>query len=254
VGAENDDRIALSADEIQLWSAPLNPSDEVLSALSQTLDPTERERARRFRFERDRRRWLAARGWLRHLLAGYLDADPTALRFESQAVGKPRLVAPSEWLRFNLSHSHELVVFAVGHDREVGVDIERVPVRAAADITPPCFLSERERSALSRYSGQARIRASLQCWTGKEAYLKGVGEGLREPVALIDVAPLLEHTLAAHPQAGLVLDGDWSLHTFDAGPDHVGSVAVQGPGARIPVVLSDLAQDGRPRFLVPAAP
>ena len=30
----------------------------------------------RFHFERDRIRWMTGRGWLRQLLAGYLDADP----------------------------------------------------------------------------------------------------------------------------------------------------------------------------------
>lgn len=57
--------------EIHLWSASLDVGAELLAPL---LSEDERERAGRFRFERDRRRLLAGRGWLRVLL-GRLSAD-----------------------------------------------------------------------------------------------------------------------------------------------------------------------------------
>jgi phosphopantetheinyl transferase len=65
---------------------------------------------------------------LRALLARYLDRDPRALDFVIGPHGKPALLAeegtPAMDLRFNLSHSGRLALFAVTAGREVGVDIE----------------------------------------------------------------------------------------------------------------------------------
>jgi 4'-phosphopantetheinyl transferase len=68
-----------------------------------------------------------ARGLLRRILSCYVDAEPDQLEFCYGPYGRPALVAPSgEKVRFNLAHSNDLALYAVPHDREVGVDIECV--------------------------------------------------------------------------------------------------------------------------------
>jgi len=52
--------------------------------------------------------------------------EPKQLRFCYSAYGKPALVSTSSTVRlcFNVSHSHELALYAVTYDRAIGIDIE----------------------------------------------------------------------------------------------------------------------------------
>lgn len=215
------DALAELAGELRLWRAALDVDDGTLASLSCTLSAEEHARAARFAFDRDRRRFVAARGWLRRLLACCLEIDATAVILETDGSGKPRVAGPQPRLRFNLAHTGDLAVFAVARDRELGVDLERVPGGWYPEQVPARFLAAGERAAIAAVRDpRARMRVALQCWVGKEAYLKGTGEGLGGPVAEIDAS-------------ALVVDGaceirGWSLSALDVGPDYVGAMAVQG--------------------------
>ena len=54
--------LALGIDEVHVWRAALNQADAQVSDLLRTLSDDERERARRFRFRKDRHRFIAAHG------------------------------------------------------------------------------------------------------------------------------------------------------------------------------------------------
>jgi phosphopantetheinyl transferase len=90
-------------------------------------------RALRFRLDRHRDRWTAARGTLRAILAAYLRRAPVSLSLGADANGKPYLEhrdGPAP-LRFNLAHADGMALIALGWRREVGVGVEReVPERA----------------------------------------------------------------------------------------------------------------------------
>ena len=58
----------LARGEIHVWRASLSPDEPTLRSLASTLAGDERARAARFIFERDRDRYVAARGILRNLL------------------------------------------------------------------------------------------------------------------------------------------------------------------------------------------
>jgi phosphopantetheinyl transferase len=129
--------------------------------LPELLCAQEQARAAQIADWRKRAVWARSRGVLRTLLGGYLDTDPRELRFVSGAHGKPELCARAEGehgpdgesdLRFNLSHSGELMLVAVSGEREVGVDVER-----ASERYTPKF---------------------LRAWTVREATVKCLGTGL----------------------------------------------------------------------------
>src|SRR5262249_62408696 len=121
------------------WRVGLDVRASRLGELSASLSSAERERAARFRFERHRDRWAAARGTLRAILAGYLQRAPETFELMADVHGKPFLrdgdrPAP---LRFNLAHADGVALVAVAWPREVGVDIEReTPQRADPDLAP----------------------------------------------------------------------------------------------------------------------
>ena len=82
-------------------------STDVLSA-------DERARASRFVFERDRIRYVAARSFLRHIVAACIGGDPVDLSFSYGPHGRPRLSASHGLVPdFNLSHTGDLAMLAV---------------------------------------------------------------------------------------------------------------------------------------------
>jgi phosphopantetheinyl transferase len=109
---------------VDVWRTSLDAAPEWLEDL---LCASERARAARIVHGRNRVRWARSRGMLRLLLARHLETDPRELRFELGAHGKPALeggAGRDADLRFNLSHSEELLLVAVAAGVEVGVDIE----------------------------------------------------------------------------------------------------------------------------------
>lgn len=166
--------------QVHLWTADLDVGPFRLQALLGTLSLEERARALRFRFERDRRRFVAARGLLRSTLASYLGSSPEELRFRYGPYGKPYLSLTSSYpdIRFNLSRSEGLALYAVALGREVGVDLERLRPWSFARGVAARFFSTREKEALAAAPEPERAELFFACWTAREAHLKARGLGL----------------------------------------------------------------------------
>jgi len=165
--------------EVHTWSARLDVPPETWARLYATLSQDERDRSARFRFARDRLRFVAARGTLRALLGRYLRTRPGRIRFSYNAFGKPELSpAFGSRLRFNLSHSAGLALIAITRDAAIGVDVEYIqPHPDYAEIARGVF-SAAELDELDRLPSDVYPLAFLSCWTKKEASLKARGEGL----------------------------------------------------------------------------
>src|SRR5437762_1045194 len=87
--------LPLSRDQVHLWKIRLNRAESDILPLKQTLTPDELARAGRFFFERDRRRFTAARGQLRLILGRYLGTRPGDLQFSYGACGKLFFIQPA---------------------------------------------------------------------------------------------------------------------------------------------------------------
>ena len=129
---------------VHVWRADLDLETARLHRLGRNLSADEQARAVRFRFARDRERFIAARGLLREVLALYLDTAARRLRFRYGVHGKPFLAEHRD-LRFNVSHSLDTMLVAVADKREVGVDIEHVGTDVAVE-EPPKQLYPRRKS------------------------------------------------------------------------------------------------------------
>src|SRR5438034_6065717 len=122
------DPFRLASNKVHSWALALDLPPEASARLDATLSHDERNRSARLRFARDRRRFVAARGVLRDLLARYLGARPGQIRFAYNAFGKPELSPEfGGRLRFNLSHSADLALIAITTDAGIGVDLEYIP-------------------------------------------------------------------------------------------------------------------------------
>jgi 4'-phosphopantetheinyl transferase len=173
--------LSLRGNEVDLWRAELDEQEpEAFASLRALLSPDEEERASRFYFERDRRRFVVARGILRTLLGRYLRREPGTLQFRYGDNGKPALVmlAGEMPLHFNVAHSDALAVFAFCRAGEVGVDLERIrPLPEWRQIAATYF-SAQELARIEACPEHARAEAFFAAWTRQEAILKAQGVGL----------------------------------------------------------------------------
>jgi 4'-phosphopantetheinyl transferase len=222
----------LASGEVDVWSVQLECSPAYVAVLMHTLSDDECERADRFYFERDQRRFICARGTLRRLLAQYLDADAHELTFSYGPNGKPALSGRfAGALTFNVSHSSELALVAIGRDVEMGVDVEAVRAMQDADDIASRFFSPRESAQLRALPVPVRTKAFFACWTRKEAYLKALGSGLAKPLDEFDVA------FAPGEAAALFVHGDeresarWSVRELAPAPGYTGALVAEGDGA-----------------------
>ncbi len=190
--ARRDARPQLSPQNrnVHVWAASLAVPDSVLRQFAATLSASERERAERFRFELHRTRFIARRGLLRALLAGYLDTEPGGIQLPSGPWGKPKLGSQFAGapLEFNLAHSEDLALLAFTRGGVVGIDLERIRPLKDADELVARFFSEREHTAFQGLSPELRPVAFFNLWTRKEAWLKATGEGIAHSLPLVEVS------------------------------------------------------------------
>jgi 4'-phosphopantetheinyl transferase len=223
----------LRTDEVHLWSDDLDVPAERLRYLETLLSGEERERAERFKFPRDRNRFIAGRGRLRELLGAYLRIEPGDVSLVYGPFGKPALRGRE--LNFNLSHSGARVLFAFCRDTEIGVDVEVFGQLADDELVARQFFAPREVEDLLSLDANQRGEAFLACWTRKEAYIKARGEGLSLPLQKFEVSLLpdqparLEHTAWSQSEAS-----EWRLHDISAlCPSGKAALAVHGDGVRL---------------------
>lgn len=224
-------QLSLPPDEVHVWAAPLAQSPLVVSAMLQRLSPDERSRAERFHFPRDRDRHVMAHGVLREILGQYLHLTPAGVPIRSLPQGK-LVLAPEvsgAQLEFNLSHSHELVLIAVGSGRRLGVDVEHIRADLNGKEIAERFFSPGEIAALRALPERLQSDAFFACWTRKEAYSKAHGEGLRMPLTQFAVVVTPgEPAALLHDEADPHAASRWSLRSLDVGPAYAASLAVEG--------------------------
>lgn len=229
----------LTSDTLHLWVGRFSALAARRTFFESLLAADEQQRAARFVAEDVRERFILARGMLRVLAGRYLKVGPEAIRFTYGARGKPALVNSD--LRFNLSHSGDLIVTGFMRRREVGVDIEEIrPMPEMKRVAMDNF-SPAEFEIWYALPSAVQMRAFFTCWTRKEAYIKATGDGFRLPLANFDVsfapgeAPRLLRAQGDDPAR-------WSLLHLDLAPEYLGAACVQGPAPRLNIYGIDMLQ------------
>lgn len=215
-----------------MWRILLEQPPEWQESYLRTLAEDERVRANRFHFDQHRRHFVVARGFLRALLARYLDTTPEALRFAYGPYGKPILDGEhrESSLRFNASHSGDWAVYGFVQDHEVGIDVEEIKENFGTEGIAERFFSTGEVQTLNTLPEAEKPAAFFRCWTRKEAYIKAIGSGLSHPLDSFDV------TLAPGEPAALLRSerhpesvASWSLFNLDVAEGYAAALAVAGP-------------------------
>lgn len=227
--------------EVHVWRFSLDVDQDTLTRLDETLRSDERARASRYRTETLQGRFVAGRGLLREILAGYLDRDPSDLAFSYGPNGKPSL-EPSTGLEFNLSHSGGVALLALTKGVPIGVDVEEIdPRRDVQGILGRFFAEGEQAEFLTLPDDESqKVLTFYRGWARKEAFLKAVGTGLTTSLDSFEVS------LAAEAPSVVRVGDDpgeasrWSLRDLDAGPRFAAAVVVNGP------ILEVSSRDWRP--------
>ncbi len=164
------------ADEVIVWQLSLSLPPEDFARCRAVLSGEEQRRAQRL-FQPVRRRYIACWGQVRWLLGACLDLAPASIEFVRGQWGKPYLLGACG-LAFNLSHSQDRMLLAVGRDRALGVDVEVIRPLANLERLARRCLAPSEWDAWRNLPEGERVRAFFRFWTLKEALAKACGRGL----------------------------------------------------------------------------
>ncbi|RZI95440.1 MAG: 4'-phosphopantetheinyl transferase superfamily protein [Variovorax sp.] len=176
-------RLIDTTSDARLWTVELDAPEA--SSWRGWLSAEEHARAARFVFARDRSRYEAAHGALRHLLASSTGLAPNAVRLVPGALGKPRL-ADECGIEFNLSHSQGLALIAIGH-APLGVDVEWLRPFDDWRALAAAHFTAAEQTVIAKQPAAAQSHEFLRFWTRKEACLKALGLGLSIDTRTVDV-------------------------------------------------------------------
>ncbi|HXV84574.1 MAG TPA: 4'-phosphopantetheinyl transferase superfamily protein [Candidatus Binatia bacterium] len=222
--------LILKENEVHVWLVQAGDESIYFKIFEDLLSPTERDRAARFKFETDRRRYVIAHAALRSILSLYVKRPAQELQFVAGPNGKPKLalVHANNKLEFNLSHSHEVSLIAVTEGREIGVDVEWVKEDFAFGEVAQRFFTGKEVAELKALPTELQRRTFYRCWSSKEAFLKAKGTGLS--------GELDEVEILFTPGEDVRISGtipNWTLIELNPSDGYVGALATEGSKCRL---------------------
>jgi len=227
--------VNLAAAQIDVWlTFDAEQGDEKrLREYAALLAPDEIDRARRFRDEPGRRRFVVTRALTRTGLSQYApEVAPADWRFVSGAHGKPGL-APSftgHGIHFNAAHTAGLVALAVARSPDIGVDVENViDGRTPLSVASRYFDADEVRELESLPAGEKR-RRFYALWTLKESWLKATGRGLAAGLGNISFSLDAAHRARAVRFTNET-DGSWSFWQAQVSREHLLAVGLHAAAA-----------------------
>ncbi|MFN3874753.1 MAG: 4'-phosphopantetheinyl transferase family protein [Flavobacteriales bacterium] len=209
--------------EARLCYATLERLSVRRDAYAALLDEEERQRAARFRFARDRERYILGHGYLRETLARLTGTDPAALRFERGEFGKPTLVGHE--LRFNFSDTKDAVLVGATLGQEIGVDVETMDREVSHLNVAHHYFTPEEIGELA--DDAASKRRFLELWTRKEAVLKASGVGITDDLRALRVNADINTVRFGHGDLQRMAADAYHVSTWRLDEARIASVALE---------------------------
>ncbi|WP_159747908.1 4'-phosphopantetheinyl transferase family protein [Coxiella endosymbiont of Amblyomma sculptum] len=217
--------------EAHVWRVFLDwPIEEIRKGMT-NLSEEEKARARRLVNHQHRYCYIASHAALRAILTLYLPISPTPLRFRCNDYGKPYLLNYPA-LYFNLSNSHEVALYAITTNREVGVDVEFIRDNIyIADVRERFFSPDEVAICVSKLPEKDSqcLKKFYQIWTLKEAYVKAIGQGLSFSLNRFTTAYIGINAGTSNR----MLAGQWTLRSIPSVLGYTSALATEGPTEKI---------------------
>jgi 4'-phosphopantetheinyl transferase len=199
-----------------------------LDACQALLSTDELRRQSRFRFARDRHRFLVSHGLVRQVLSTYWPIAPQHWFFALGDHGKPEIDNPGvPALRFNLTHTAGLSACMVTLDDDCGIDAEYVREREHAKGVARRMFSPAECAELEARTGAAYLQYFFESWTLREAYVKARGIGIAYPTHKLLFSRQGNKEIAVEFHADIDDNSrDWYFELFRPTARHVMAAAI----------------------------
>lgn len=169
---------------------------------------------------------------MRSVLSLYADVEPGRWIFRANRYGKPEIQESmnDSGIRFNLSHTDDLIVCGVVLKHDIGVDVENIERQSKTIEIAKRFFSPEESADIENLGEKEGKRRFFSYWTLKESYIKACGMGLALP--LNRFAFRLGKNDAIRISFASDLNDDpekWQFKLFDPTPIHTTAVSVERP-------------------------
>jgi 4'-phosphopantetheinyl transferase len=182
IGGRRLDTVHLLGSPVELWHARVVDADPAYREMLALLDSVELARLDGIGASEVRAQYATGRALTRLLLAGALGVDPRAVPIRLTESGRPYVDTPpgddgAPSHDFNVSHSGDAVVVAIGHGVRVGVDLEAIAPRPGARRLALRYFSPAECDHVG-VDGEVDLARWYGVWTRREAYTKACGMGV----------------------------------------------------------------------------
>ena len=178
-------KLTLANNEIHLWMTKpeeLLGNDELLTTYATLLTSKETAKQQRYKFAKDRHDALITRAFIRDLLSYYADIAPQDWQFEKGEKDKPEIINCPLPLRFNISHTKNLIICAVTLEDDIGCDVENTGRSNDVLAIAERYFSPTESKELFALPVAQQRNRFFDYWTLKESYIKAWGLGLAIPL------------------------------------------------------------------------
>ncbi len=166
---------------VKLYLIELSKYKDLVSNSVSILSQTERNRAERYHFKKDRNRFIICRILLKFLLAKHIRLDIKELQLDIDSNKKPFLSSyPSVF--FNLTHSGDYAMIVIG-DHPIGVDIEYINKDFNYEEILSNVFSISEIDEI--INSEDKHLSFYKFWTRKEAIVKAIGKGIDDDLPRI---------------------------------------------------------------------
>ena len=162
------------------------------------------------------------------ILASYTDIAPERICFDIGAFGKPFILEGGQphKVKFNLSHSDNRMVVAVGYYDNIGIDIEVWNDKVDFNAIAKECLADVEATFWKALPDSAKAAAFYRFWTRKESFVKAVGAGITLGVSQVITAVDEPARFLSVPH-GYGAASDWKVVDLGFGPEISGALTVR---------------------------
>ena len=182
-------KLDLAQNDVHLWTTTpkdlalnLDDNNDLLLQYHALLTPEETKKQQRYKFAEDRHAALVTRVFIRDLLSYYADIAPQVWRFDKGEKDKPEIINPPIPLRFNISHTKNLIICAVTLNDDIGCDVENIERNNNVLAIAERYFSKQETTSLFTLPQAQQRDRFFDYWTLKESYIKAWGLGLSIPL------------------------------------------------------------------------
>ncbi len=224
----------LSSDIINVWIADLKKAMTHSEYFLSVLSDDEKKKAADYKFEKDKNRYKNSRGILRELVSVYTGEQPGNIKFYYNNTGKPFYSGNADCtLKFNLSHSGNLAIYAFVSGKEIGIDIEYIRNLENLNYLAKTTLSDLEFKDFTESPEEKMLDVFFRYWTHKEAFLKAAGTGITDSIKSIEFFNDNSGKLNLAEKEYSDLNLNWNFHEIIPEKNYKAVVAVPDNNCRI---------------------